>query len=222
MTVVRYVLVKLRPGVDIDAFETFEREVDYPKAAQNPSIMSYRTHRIDAIDAGVEGGPWDFLERIEVTSRADYEKQAAGGAAEFLDLLYTKYLDRSKTVALWSELIEPADTLSERPRALVRYVLAALQPGVDRDAYEAYEREVDYVVAGRLPSIVSYRTHRLTDVVGPLAGGPWHYFERIEITDRKAYEADIATLGKELIGELYGKYLERSKTRSIWTTRVDP
>ena len=107
MAVVRYVLVKLKPGVDIDEFEKFEREVDYAKAAQNPSIVSYRTHRIDALDVGIEGGPWDFMERIEVTSRAAYEKQAASGSKEFLDLLYTKYLDRSKTVALWSELIEP-------------------------------------------------------------------------------------------------------------------
>ena len=107
MAVVRYVLVKLRPGVDIDAFEKFEREVDYVKAAQNPSILSYRTHRITGLDAGIEGGPWDFMERIEVTSQADYEKQAATGSKEFLDLLYTKYLDRSKTVAIWSEMIDP-------------------------------------------------------------------------------------------------------------------
>jgi hypothetical protein len=106
--------------------------------------------------------------------------------------------------------------------AIVRYVLAALKPGVDRDAYERYEREVDYVVAARLPSIISYRTQRLTDVVGNFGGGPWHYLERIEITDRKAYDADIATLGKDLISELYEKYLDKSKTRSIWTRLVDP
>lgn len=107
MTVVRYVLVKLRPGVDIDEFEKFEREVDYVKAAQNPSIVSYRTHRIKDMDMGIEGGPWNFMERIEVTSQAAYEKQAASGSKEFLDLLYAKYLDRSKTVALWSQLIDP-------------------------------------------------------------------------------------------------------------------
>jgi REDY-like protein HapK len=106
--------------------------------------------------------------------------------------------------------------------AIVRYVLAALKPGVDREAYERYEREVDYVVAGKLKSIVNYRTHRLTDVVGQLGGGPWHYLERIEVTDRAAYEAEIATLGKELIDELYEKYLDRSKTRSIWTVLIDP
>ena len=32
MTVVRYVLVKVRPGVSLDEFEKFEREVDYVKA----------------------------------------------------------------------------------------------------------------------------------------------------------------------------------------------
>src|SRR6266478_4609777 len=107
MTVVRYVLVALKEGVPIDEFERFEREVDYAKAAQNPSIVSYRTHRIAELAAGVEGGPWDFMERIEVTSQADYEKQAAAGSKEFLDLLDTKYLDRSKTVSIWSERIEP-------------------------------------------------------------------------------------------------------------------
>ena len=106
--------------------------------------------------------------------------------------------------------------------AIVRYVLAALKPGVDRDEYERYEREVDYVVAGKLKSIVSYRTHRLDEVVGNLGGGPWHYLERIEVTDRAAYEAEIATLGKDLISELYEKYLDRSKTKSIWTTLVEP
>jgi len=107
MTVVRYVLVKVRPGVSLDAFEKFEREVDYVKAAQNPSIVSYRTHRITDLDPGIDGGPWDFMERIEVTSRADYEKQAATGSKKFLDLLYSKWLDRSKTVAIWSDRIEP-------------------------------------------------------------------------------------------------------------------
>jgi hypothetical protein len=105
---------------------------------------------------------------------------------------------------------------------VVRYVLVSLKPGVDRDEYERYERDVDYVVAGKLKSIVSYRTHRFTDVLGDLGGGPWDYIERIEVTDRAAYEAEIATLGKELINELYEKYLDKSKTRSIWTVLVDP
>jgi hypothetical protein len=110
----------------------------------------------------------------------------------------------------------------EDAMAVVRYVLAKLKPGVDREAYERFEREVDYVVAGRLKSIVSYRTHRITEAGPRLAGGPWDYIERIEITDRAAYEKEIAAAGKELIDELYAKYLDREYTTSIWSDLIDP
>jgi hypothetical protein len=106
--------------------------------------------------------------------------------------------------------------------AVVRYVLAKLKPGVDREAYERFEREVDYVVAGRLKTIVSYRTHRVTETGPRLQGGPWDYIERIEITDRAAYEKEIAVAGKELIDELYAKYLDRAYTTSIWSELIDP
>ena len=80
MAIVRYVLVKLRPGVTSTRSSGSSARSDYVKAAQNPSIVSYRTHRITDLDTGIEGGPWDFMERIEVTSQAEYEKQAATAA----------------------------------------------------------------------------------------------------------------------------------------------
>ena len=106
--------------------------------------------------------------------------------------------------------------------AIVRYVLAKLRPGVSREDYERFEREVDYAVSARITSIVSYRTHRITEVGARLAGGPWDYIERIEITDRAAYEQELAAVGKELIDELYAKYLDRAYTTSIWAELVEP
>ncbi len=106
--------------------------------------------------------------------------------------------------------------------AIVRYVLAALKPGVDPDDYERFEREVDYAVSAKLKTIVSYRTHRISDVAGGVSGGPWQYIERIEITDRKAYEEELAVVGKELIAELYDKYLDKTKTVSFWSTLIEP
>ncbi len=105
--------------------------------------------------------------------------------------------------------------------SIVRYVLAKLKPGVSPEEYEKFEREVDYVVAGRLETIVSYRTHRITATDARLAGGPWDYIERIEITDREAYEQELAATGKELIDELYAKYLDRAYTTSIWSELVE-
>jgi len=106
--------------------------------------------------------------------------------------------------------------------AIVRYVLAKLKPGVSPEEYERFEREVDYVVAGRLTTVVSYRTHRITATDARLAGGPWDYIERIEITDRAAYDTELAAAGKELIDELYAKYLDRAYTTSVWTQLIEP
>ena len=106
--------------------------------------------------------------------------------------------------------------------AIVRYVLAALKPGVDPDDYERFEREVDYAVSTKIKSIVSYRTHRISDTRGTISGGPWQYIERIEITDRKAYEEELAVAGKDLLAELYDKYLDKTKTVSFWSTLIEP
>ncbi|MFQ5828321.1 MAG: hypothetical protein ACE5JD_04085 [Candidatus Methylomirabilia bacterium] len=104
---------------------------------------------------------------------------------------------------------------------IVRFVLATLKPGVEAEDYERFEREVDYAVSARMKTIVSYRTHRITEPIA-IPGGPWDYIERIEITDRQAYEQELAIAGKEMIEELYAKYLDRSKTVSIWSERIEP
>jgi hypothetical protein len=106
--------------------------------------------------------------------------------------------------------------------AIVRFVFAALKPGVSPADYERFEREVDYPVAAKLKTIVSYQTHRITEVGTGLSGGPWDYVERIEVTDRAAYEAELAVAGKDLINELYAKYLDKSKTVSVWSDRIEP
>jgi REDY-like protein HapK len=105
--------------------------------------------------------------------------------------------------------------------AIVRFVLVSLKPGANKDDYERYEREVDYVFSGKLASIVSYRTHRVTDEPA-LPNGPWDYVERIEVTDRAAYEMECATLGKGLLDEIHEKYIDESKVLSFWTESIDP
>lgn len=102
----------------------------------------------------------------------------------------------------------------------VVFVLVALKPGVDHDEYERFEREVDYPLADGLSSIVSYRTHRITEMP-VIAGGPWDYVERIEIADRTAYEHDLATVAKELIDGMFANYLDRDKTHLLWSERID-
>jgi hypothetical protein len=103
----------------------------------------------------------------------------------------------------------------------VRYVITTLKPGVRPEDYERWLREYDYRVARTLPSIVSYRTHRIT---GPLHGAEhagWNYIERIEVRDEAQYQRDLASpAGQELIRQLYEHYLDRSKNIFFWSEEI--
>jgi hypothetical protein len=105
---------------------------------------------------------------------------------------------------------------------IVRYVLAKMKPGMTREEYEKFEREVDYVVSRQIKTIVSYRTHRITEVGERIAPVGWDYIERIEVTDRAAYEKELAEKGQRLLEDLYSKYLDRSYTTSIWSELLEP
>src|ERR1017187_4582920 len=74
------------------------------------------------------------------------------------------------------------NNLRSSAMAIVRFVFAALRPGVDAADYERFEREADYAVSEKIKTIVSYRTHRITETGAGLSGGPWDYVERIEVT----------------------------------------
>jgi REDY-like protein HapK len=104
----------------------------------------------------------------------------------------------------------------------VRYVITTLKPGVKPEDYERWLREYDYRVAKTLPSIVSYRTHRIE---GPITGAEhagWHYIERIEVRDKEQYAKDLASpAGQELIRQLYDNYLERSKNVFFWSEPIE-
>ena len=104
----------------------------------------------------------------------------------------------------------------------VRYVITTLKPGVKPEDYERWLREYDYRVAATLPSIVSYRTHRIE---GPITGAEqvgWRYIERIEVRDKDQYAKDLASpAGQELIRQLYDSYLERSKNVFFWSEPIE-
>jgi hypothetical protein len=103
----------------------------------------------------------------------------------------------------------------------IRYVITTLKTGVKREDYERWLREYDYVVARSLPSIVSYRTHRIEGPINGAEAAGWSYIERIEVRDVDQYQRDIASpAGQELMRQLYGDYLERSKNIFFWSEEI--
>jgi hypothetical protein len=103
----------------------------------------------------------------------------------------------------------------------VRYVITTLKPGVKPEDYEKWLRGYDYVVARTLPSIVSYRTHRIEGPITGADGAGWSYIERIEVRDVEQYQKDLASpAGQELIRQLYEHYLDRSQNVFFWSEPI--
>lgn len=69
----------------------------------------------------------------------------------------------------------------------VVFFVSRLKEGVTPEAYEKWLVEFDYVKAGQVPSILSYRTHRIQGHLGDGAPKPFDYLEVLEVTDIAAY-----------------------------------
>jgi hypothetical protein len=104
---VRYVLTTLKNGVQPEEYERWLREYDYRVAKTFPSIISYRTHRIEGPINGAEQAGWQYIERIEVRDKDQYAKDLTSPAGqELIRQLYDNYLERPKNVFFWSEPID--------------------------------------------------------------------------------------------------------------------
>lgn len=104
----------------------------------------------------------------------------------------------------------------------VRYVITTLKPGVKPADYERWLREYDYRVAKTLPSIISYRTHRIKGPINGAESTGWSYIERIEVRDVEQYQRDLASpAGQELIRQLYENYLDRSRNIFFWSEAIE-
>ncbi|ATL69259.1 RedY protein [Nocardia terpenica] len=62
-------LIRLHPHTDPRAFESWVREVDYATCPRLPSVRAFAVQRAPAAD-----GSWHYFEVIQVTSRAEFER----------------------------------------------------------------------------------------------------------------------------------------------------
>ena len=67
-----YWLVRLRPGVSAEDYETFVRAVDYPAVKRIASIRNYRSNRVVASPWEQAQPPFDFVDVVEVVDLEAY------------------------------------------------------------------------------------------------------------------------------------------------------
>ncbi|MCA6115138.1 hypothetical protein J6524_09490 [Bradyrhizobium sp. WSM 1738] len=104
---VRFLISTLKPGVDPAEYEAWVRERDYALVRSLDNYVSYKVHRIRRPIQGAESSTWQYIERIEVKSLEQHDKDLASPAGVALrEELYGKFLDRSKNIYFVSDEIE--------------------------------------------------------------------------------------------------------------------
>jgi len=104
---VRFLISTLKAGVDPAEYEAWVRERDYALVRTLPNYVSYKVHRIRKPVAGAEDSGWQYIERIEVKSLEQHDRDLASPAGvQLREELYGRFLDRSKNIYFASDEIE--------------------------------------------------------------------------------------------------------------------
>ena len=104
---VRFLISTLKAGVDPAEYERWVRERDYPFVRSRPNYRAYAVHRIRRPIAGASDAGWQYLERIEVESLEQHDRDLALPEGEALrEELYSRFLDRAKNIYFVADAIE--------------------------------------------------------------------------------------------------------------------
>lgn len=104
---VRFLISTLKSGVDPAEYEAWVRARDYALVRTLPNYLSYTVHRIRGPIAGAEHSGWQYIERIEVRSLEQHDRDLASPEGiKLREELYGRFLDRSKNIYFASDAIE--------------------------------------------------------------------------------------------------------------------
>lgn len=104
---VRFLISTLKPGVDPAEYERWVRERDYALVRSKPNYISYTVHRIRPPIDGAPDAGWQYVERIEVRSLEQHDRDLASPEGVALrEELYGQFLDRSKNIYFVTDAIE--------------------------------------------------------------------------------------------------------------------
>ncbi len=104
---VRFLISTLKPGVDPAEYERWVRERDYALVRSKPNYVSYTVHRIRGPIDGMPKAGWHYIERIEVKSLEQHDRDLASPEGQALrEELYGRFLDRARNIYFATDPIE--------------------------------------------------------------------------------------------------------------------
>ena len=103
---VRFYICTLKPGVDPAEYEAWLIEHDRAFARSHPNFRSYNVHRLFGPIQGREACGWQYVERIEVDSLEQHERDLASAEGKaIIDELERRFVEPSKTITFACNII---------------------------------------------------------------------------------------------------------------------
>jgi REDY-like protein HapK len=103
---VRFYICTLKPGVDPAEYEEWLIEHDREFARSHPNFRSYNVHRVSGQIQGSEAYGWQYVERIEVESLEQHERDLASPLGKaIIDELERRFVEPSKTITFVCDII---------------------------------------------------------------------------------------------------------------------
>ena len=101
-------LTQLKADTDVDAYERFLREVDYPRTQELLPVSYYRATRIEGKVIGEGESPFQYVEVLDIDDYDTYLAAFANPSPEVADLMAQvfSYIDDRSAIALFGEIVE--------------------------------------------------------------------------------------------------------------------
>ena len=103
----RSLVSTLKPGVDPAECEQRVRKCGYALGRTKPNYVSHTLHLIRGPIAGAEAAGWQYIERIEVRSLEQHDRDLdSPEGVPLREGLYVRFLDRSRGIYFAADSIE--------------------------------------------------------------------------------------------------------------------
>jgi hypothetical protein len=103
---VRFYICTLKPGVDPAEYEAWLIAHDRPFTYTHPNFRSYNVHRVLGPIQGPGAQGWQYVERIEVDSLEQHERDLASPEGKaIIEEIERRFVDASKTLSFACDII---------------------------------------------------------------------------------------------------------------------
>jgi hypothetical protein len=97
-------MFKLKPGVSIEAYKKFSREIDQKVISLQPGVKSFEAYEIKGAEKGE--APCQIVEAVEVESWEVWQKVLSNDAMKPVLKEWGKYGDENSVVPIYGEKIK--------------------------------------------------------------------------------------------------------------------